>query len=64
VVTRLLELGVQIPPGTWMFVTCNLYALLQLEASAMADYSSRGVLPLVSVLLCVITCNNNPVHLQ
>jgi len=41
----LLGLRVRILPGTWMFVSCECRICFQVEVSATADHSSRGVLP-------------------
>ena len=49
------------PPEPWIFVACECCMWLPLR---WADHSSRGVVPSVSVSLCVITYNNNFLHLQ
>jgi hypothetical protein len=45
-----LGLRVRIPPGTLMFVSCECRVCFQVEVSATADHSSRGVLPNVVCL--------------
>jgi len=60
----LLGLRVRIPSGAWMSVCCEC---CQVERSLRrADHSSSRVLPSVCVCgsLSVMTCNNNPLHLQ
>jgi hypothetical protein len=43
---------------------CLLCDVVKHTPLRRADHSSRGVLPSVGASLCVIRCNNNPLHLQ
>jgi hypothetical protein len=52
--------GVRIPSGAWMSVSCECCVLCRYRTLRTADPWSRGVLPIV----CVIRCNNNSLHQQ
>ena len=51
VAAHLLGLRDSILPAAWVSVSCECCVLLQVEASATPDHSSRGVLSRVSVSL-------------
>ena len=59
---RLLELRVRIRPGGLGWLSVVNIMCCQVVVSAVADHSSRGVLPSV-VGLSMIRWNNNPLHL-
>jgi hypothetical protein len=60
----LLGLWVRISPGAWMFVSYECGMFYRHRPLRRTDPSSWGILPRVYVSLCVIRCNNNPLHLQ
>jgi hypothetical protein len=64
VAVRVLGLRVRVSQGAWMFVSCECCVLLQVQASATGRSHVQGSPTSASVSLCVITCNNNPLHLQ
>ena len=47
-----------------MFVSYECGMFYRHRRLRRADPLSRGILPRVYVSLCVIRCNNNPLHLQ
>ena len=61
---RLLGIWVQSPPGECMFFSCECCVLCQVKAYATGRSFVQESLPSVSVSLCVITHNNNTLHLQ
>ena len=53
------------PAGAWMTVSCQCFELLQVEASATGrSLVQRSPTESESVSLCVMTCNNNHLHLK
>ena len=64
-VARLLGLRVRIPPGAWIFVSCDCYVLCR--SVRRAGFLSREFPPsagvCVCVCVCVISCNNKAPHL-
>ena len=50
----LLSLRVRIPPGTWIFVSCECCVLLQVEASSTSQSLVQGS---PTECVCVIVCD-------
>jgi len=62
--TRLLWLRVRIPPEAWISVTCECCVLLRRGLCDRPISRPETPTEYVCVCVCVIRCNNNPLHLQ
>jgi hypothetical protein len=60
---RLLGLRVRIPPEAWLSVACECCVLSGRGLCVMPITSPEESYRVWCVSLCVVTCNNNPLHL-